>query len=78
MGTLSFSLFAQPSALAGVASIFDFGDSLNEYNSAVDGQQADALAFSADWTMVGRDIAAAIVQFERENGARTERSPASP
>jgi len=53
---ISSLLFARPSFLEGVARIFDFGDTLSEYNEAIDGPQADRLALMADAAAVRRDI----------------------
>lgn len=60
----AFHLFARPSALGGVASILDFGDTLTEYNTANSPQQADTLALWSDWLAVGDDIWSAIGTYE--------------
>ena len=57
-------LFARPSALGGVASILDFGDTLTEYNSANSGAQADVVALWSDWLAVGDDMWAALRAYE--------------
>ena len=60
----AFHLFARPSALGGVASILDFGGTLNEYNTANSPQQADTLALWSDWLAVGDDMWSAIRTYE--------------
>lgn len=57
-------LFARPSALGGVASILDFGDTLTEYNTANSPEQADLLALWSDWLAVGDDMWAALRAYE--------------
>ena len=57
-------LFARPSALGGVASILDFGDTLTEYNTANSPEQADVLALWSDWLAVGDDMWAALGAYE--------------
>ena len=57
-------LFARPSALGGVASILDFGDTLTEYNTANAPEQADVLALWSDWLAVGDDMWAALRAYE--------------
>ncbi len=49
-------LFARPSFLEGIARLFDFGNTLQEYNCTLTGEQADRLAMKADWYAVGSDI----------------------
>ena len=60
----AFYLFARPSALGGVASILDLGDTLTEYNTANSGAQADVLAAWSDWLAVGDDMWSAIRTYE--------------
>ena len=50
-------LFARPSFSEGVGRVLDFGNTLTEYNSSIDGEQADRIALSSDWRSVGSDIA---------------------
>ena len=57
-------LFARPSALGGIAHILDFGGTLNEYNSANSGEQADVMAAWADWLAVGDDLWTALRTYE--------------
>jgi len=56
MNGSSMILFATPSFLEGMARVVDIGGTLNEYNSAMDGAQADRLAFLADVVAISDDI----------------------
>lgn len=55
-----YYLAPQPSFLAGVASLFDFGNALSTYNYSRSGEEADARAVFADWATIGDDLRAAI------------------
>ena len=77
MGDRSCLLFARPSAVAGTASILDFGDTLTEYNTSLSPEQADYLAAWADWLAVGECIYGAMNMLE-EGGTRTHRWPRTP
>ena len=63
-------LFARPSALGGLASILDFGDTLTEYNTANSPEQADVLALWSDWLAVGDDMRAALRAYEATESER--------
>lgn len=60
-------LFARPSFLEGIARTLDMGGTLQEYNSSVSSEQADALALGADWRVVGEDLLRAMKQLSKEN-----------
>jgi len=49
-------LVAAPSFSEGAARILDFGGTLTEFNFALNGDQADAIALQSDWYFVGQDI----------------------
>jgi hypothetical protein len=66
VGELTSILFAVPSFLGGAARVLDLGCTLEEYNSALSGAQADYIALRADWMAVGRDLAAAMDQYRAE------------
>ena len=66
MESYSDFLYARPSFLEGVARIFDFGGTLNEYNDSPTGQEADTAAIRSDWEAIGQDMRAAIEAFRRE------------
>ncbi len=57
-------LFADPSFLAGLAAVLDIGGGLIVYNESRSGQEADSRALASDWAVVGKDILAAIDNFE--------------
>lgn len=46
-------LFARPSFIEGVARLFDFGGTLNEYNTSI---MTDEAAAALDWASVGTDL----------------------
>lgn len=73
MRAYSDFLFARPSFLEGVARIFDFGGTLNEYNGLFTGPEADAEAIRSDWAAIGHDMRAAIGAFEAELEADTSK-----
>lgn len=64
-------LFARPSFLQGVATLFDLGGNLIEYNHSLDERQADERALAADWNAVGKDIRNAIETAQKEEAAST-------
>jgi hypothetical protein len=68
-------LFASPSVWEGIARVFDFGDTLTEFNVSESAAQADFLAIRSDWLAVGDDLAAAISMYASE-GEQAE-SPAA-
>ncbi len=59
-------LYARPSFLEGMARVMDMGNTLNEYNTFETGEEADYTALLMDWIAVGRDMQAAMGQYELE------------
>jgi len=57
-------LYSPPSYLSGFARLLDFGNTYDQYNRAVSGQQADALGLLWDWSAVASDMRKAVVMFE--------------
>lgn len=55
-------LYAQPSLFEGLGRVLDIGDTLTHFNTAVSGEQADAIAMYTDWLAVGSDLRAAADQ----------------
>ena len=53
MQTRSDFLFARPSFIEGMARLFDFGGTLNEYNTVL---MTDETALALDWASVGADL----------------------
>ncbi len=62
---ISSRLFAEPSFIGGMASIFDLGRTLQEYNTSKIDKEADAKALENDWRCVGNDIKTSISQYEQ-------------
>lgn len=60
MGTFTDLLFARPSFLEGVARLFDFGGTLNEYNRLDTPEDPDLLALRSDWEALGQDYRTAL------------------
>ena len=56
-------LFVRPSLFRGFARTLDLVGSLDSYNWAGSGQEADALASRVDWSLVGADLDAAMKAF---------------
>ncbi|MGH2562703.1 MAG: hypothetical protein ACRDJH_26895 [Thermomicrobiales bacterium] len=69
MGRYSSFLYADPSFTEGMARIFDFGDTLTEYNRSMSEGQADAIAMEADWNAVIDDFATAFAKVGEQIGA---------
>ena len=67
MGISTDFLYARPSFIEGMARIMDVTGSLNEYNHAQDGQEADTIAIWSDWAMIGQDMRRVIGVYRREN-----------
>ncbi len=60
-------LFARPSFVGGMASVFDLGATLQVYNDSPSTDIADARAIMSDWIVTGNDIRSAINVFAEEN-----------
>lgn len=60
MTELTGFLYARPSFLEGMARLFDFGNTLSEYNRSLTGEQADFLALRADWRAAAKDLGIAL------------------
>lgn len=60
MGNYSSFLFARPSFAEGVGRLFDFGNTLSEYNRSPSGDEADATALRADGLALGEDMRMAL------------------
>jgi hypothetical protein len=62
-------LFAKSSFWEGVARLFDFGATMNEYNDDVlSPGEEDILAMESDWNLVAQDLKEAIEEYEKEIG----------
>ncbi|MFO7321116.1 MAG: hypothetical protein DIU68_005270 [Chloroflexota bacterium] len=73
-GDIKAHLFARPSFLSGVARLVDVLGTLNEYNSAPNGNLADFYATRADWKAVGDDMWEALRQFNYEAIQKADRA----
>lgn len=58
MGDKSTFLFARPSFIEGVGRVLDLGATMQEYNTSLTTEQADAIAMSADWAAINEDMEA--------------------
>ncbi len=63
MGNFTDYLVARPSFLDGYARLFDFGNTLCEYNYSRNEEEADQIAMWLDWNAVGADIRRAYQEF---------------
>lgn len=68
MDSFSELLFARPSFLEGMARLFDFGNTLSEYNNSLTPEQADRLAIASDWRAIGLDMRHAMDEFASQHG----------
>ena len=73
---MTFYLYARPSFLEGPARLFDFGNTLFEYNYSMTPEQADYFATLSDWRAVGQDIQAILDRMERERRLDAEKTAA--
>jgi hypothetical protein len=65
MGYSNF-FFTRPSYLEGVGRVIDTAGVLNQYDSVLTPEEADALAMRSDWAAVGADIAAGIREYKQK------------
>jgi hypothetical protein len=75
MGHYSDFLFAAPSFTEGAARLFDFGGTLQEYNTSRTPEEADALAAYADWAAVGNLIRRSTRQTAKKLKRRPSQQP---
>lgn len=63
-------LVAQPSFMSGVARIFDFAGTFDDYNVSTSPAEADARAMNNDWNVSLQDFHAAVdaAKVRMENG----------
>ncbi|MBW1649828.1 MAG: hypothetical protein JRJ44_03960 [Deltaproteobacteria bacterium] len=61
----TYTLFAKPSFISGMASSIDLGATLSGYNyDALPPEIADRLAVISDWAAVGSDMFCALENYE--------------
>lgn len=63
MNGITDFLFARPSLLEGMGRVVDWGDTLTEYNSSPDPDQA---ALAMDWVAVGGFLEWAILEYQSQ------------
>lgn len=73
IGQYTTGLYARPSFWEGLARIFDFGGSLNTYNTSRSNEEADVTALRGDWEEVGADMRRAIDTWEKQHGVNDEK-----
>jgi hypothetical protein len=59
-------LYARPSAVSGVARVFDLFGTLDDYNISDTPAEADAKAIASDWIIAGQDIVDAMELHDSE------------
>jgi len=60
-------LFARPSFIGGIASIFDLGGTFVEFNNSPNQALSDFYALRSDWLMVGDSLRKAMTAFRDEH-----------
>lgn len=75
MQTPSDYLYARPSFAEGAARILDFGNTLNEYNTAGE-LDPDYVALWMDWAAIGGDFRYAVGEFVAEDAEEYGTPPA--
>ncbi len=68
-------LFASPSFVEGAARTLDLAGTLNEYNTSLTEDQADAIALYADWRAVRADLEASIRALEAQLAGGAQEPP---
>lgn len=66
MSSYSDFLVARPSVIEGMARIWDFGNTLNEYNNSPSDEIADEIALRMDWEAVGYYLRNAMRGYAKE------------
>lgn len=66
MSDYSTTLFARPSFIEGVARLWDFGNTLQEYNRSASPNRANFESLATDYEAVGMDARQAIADLRRE------------
>lgn len=61
-------LYANPSALEGLARVLDIGGVFDDYNVSDTPEEADRIAIASDWYAVGADLDRAIRSYAAQVG----------
>lgn len=72
MNKLTGFLYARPSLIEGISRLIDFGNTLQVYNSSLSPEQADFLALSSDWYVIGDDLKLAMDKYSYVRSRATE------
>ncbi len=59
-------LFSRPSFLEGFGRLFDFPGTLDNYNQAPSAEDADQMALTMDWMVVGQEISQAAGRLQHQ------------
>ncbi len=71
-------LYADPSALSGVARLVDLMGVFDDYNMGTSGEEADLRALRSDWLALGHDMRTAMKEWELEQLDSPEREHPAP
>ena len=56
----AYKLFSEPSFFEGIGSLFDWGSTLNNYNTSESENEPDYKALVSDWANIGEDMRMAV------------------
>ena len=56
----AYKLFSEPSFFEGIGRLFDWGSTLNNYNTSESEEESDYKALVSDWASVGEDMRMAV------------------
>jgi hypothetical protein len=71
-------LLPNPSFIEGMGRIFDFADTLTQYNRSPTGAEADYYAFCSDWDQIANDMKIAARRYTRNLEVGTRSQPETP
>ena len=73
-----FQLYAEPSFIQGMGTLFDVSGSLLEYNYSRSENEADFKAMASDWRTVGQDLKRAILAYRQLANEQQEATVSQP
>ena len=73
-----FQLYAEPSLIQGMGTLFDVSGSLLEYNYSRNENEADFKALASDWRTVGQDLKRAILAYRQLTNEQQETTVSQP
>lgn len=62
----AYKLFSEPSFFEGIGRLFDWGSTLNNYNTSESESESDYKALASDWASVGEDMRMAVNKYEQQ------------